>query len=178
MHTAIDLITDHDIFVINAGLLSKIAKYCVALLQEYCLAGLGNLTYLDLQGNRLSIYGTDLPQNVFWPVPKLSTLELRYNGGRYSQYNVQVFTVLSHLETLGIDGASDLYFPPGFAALRNLKTLRIKIVSSHLRSLRNESFEAFTNSSLMYLLIDGHGAYNFLAETCTFCPCATSGHWW
>ena len=139
-------------------------------MQEHCFAGLGELAYLGLQENKLRIDGLYLPQNVFGPLLTLSTLELQKNGGILDQYNVQIFTALSNLETLGIDVAWDLYFPPGFAVLRNLKTLLINVVSERLYSLKNESFESLRNSSLVHLEINGHGSYNFLVETCVFCP--------
>nr|KAG5695322.1 hypothetical protein BaRGS_006546 [Batillaria attramentaria] len=80
-------------------------------LQAGAMAGLGQLTFLDMSNNQLQLDHNTYPPGVFSPLTSLHELRLIDNNDRLEgEYPNNVFTPLSRLQTMSIDTFSDTEF--------------------------------------------------------------------
>ncbi|KAK7481393.1 hypothetical protein BaRGS_00027349 [Batillaria attramentaria] len=136
-------------------------------LQAGAMAGLAQLTFLEMSNNQLQLDHNTYPPGVFSPLTSLLELRLIDNDDRLEgEYPNNVFTPLSRLQTMSIDTFSDTEFGSAFEGLVHIRTLHF---GDHckLKSFQNSTLAAFRNSSLEEIYLNANGLTAI--ETCAFC---------
>ena len=135
-------------------------------LHEHLFAGLKWLVHLDLSHNELKLDQETFPPELFSPVRNLHSLHLDHNDDRSEgRYPERVFDALAQLRYLSIDTYTTVDFGDDFAELARLKTLDLP--GCKIKTLTNESFRGFRESSLLRLRLDGCPLQGI--EGCAFC---------
>ena len=124
----------------------------LTLVSPDAFEGLTNLTYLSLSHNSLAY--SSLPQGLFAPLHSLQKLRLEYNDyGLDGEYPSKVFDSLTKLKLFSVDTYSSVHFGKDFAAMHELYELDLSH-NCKLRTLLNDSFEGFKNSSVEVIRLD------------------------
>ena len=135
-------------------------------LHEHLFAGLKWLDHLDLSHNELKLDQETFPPELFSPVRNLHSLYLDHNDDRSEgRYPERVFDALAQLRYLSIDTYTTVDFGDVFAELSRLKTLDLP--GCKIKTLTNDSFRGFRESSLLRLRLDGCPLQEI--EGCAFC---------
>ncbi|XP_064612580.1 toll-like receptor 13 [Liolophura sinensis] len=125
-------------------------------LEPSAFRGLSRLSTLRLSENNLLLTYEAYPVGVFRPLQKLEALALEKNlRNPYSElgeYPEQIFSGLSSLKELRIDGLRNVSFGSGFLHLSSLKSLYV-IDDNKQVTLNAHTFAVFANMSIETLRI-------------------------
>ena len=130
----------------------NVSENNLRVISHLAFLGLTGLRVLSLDGNALNV--SDLLSDVFEPIKDLQILKLHNNIYQGStSYSGQLFEHLTQLEYLSLDGIPRATFKQEFSTLTKIRTL---IIKGDQQYIANETFEAFTNTSLSEMRINSN----------------------
>ena len=156
-------ITNTSLVVLEKGALSHLPRIAnldlsgnrLTNLKPGCFRGLSALRYLNIAYNRLCFGDDAFPVDVFSGVTSLRTLVMHSNlcPSGHVDYPDKALAPLSALETLAMNGLTDVPLGPGFAKMVSLRSLELSGKHCHLGELSRGTFTSLKNTSLRSLSV-------------------------